>query len=175
MVISKTLENFLLIQKDTNFVEILIRKTIHYWQTSHIHRPYLIDNGCQPRLQFNSVCLIYFFSFTHIQIFFLDDDLMSIEQVQRVNLLIRNLTQSIVTEKCSVMCISPMLLNSSDQTRTDVFNLVWLQTFKMCIKALFEKKFLTYASWISMQIKASSFLHILNIYSYTKLNTPVLV
>ena len=63
MVISKTLENFLLIQKDTNFVEILIRKTIHYWQTSHIHRPYLIDNGCQPRLQFNSVCLIYFFFF----------------------------------------------------------------------------------------------------------------
>ena len=49
--------------KDTNFVEILIRKTIIYWQTSHIHRPYLIDNGCQPRLQFNSVCLIYFFFF----------------------------------------------------------------------------------------------------------------
>ena len=45
----------------------------------------------------------------------------------------------------------------------------------MCRKALFEKNFLTYASWISMQIKASSFLHILNVYSHTKLNTPVLV
>ena len=30
-------------------------------------------------------------------------------------------------------------------------------------------------TWISMQIKASSFLHILNVYSHTKLNTPVLV
>ena len=45
----------------------------------------------------------------------------------------------------------------------------------MCRKALFEKNFLTYASWISMQIKASSFLHILNVYSHTKLSTPVLV
>ena len=34
---------------------------------------------------------------------------------------------------------------------------------------------MTYASWISMQIKASSFLHILDVYSHTKLNTPVLV
>ena len=42
-------------------------------------------------------------------------------------------------------------------------------------KSSFEKKLLTYASWISMQIKASSFLHILNVYSHTKLNTPVLV
>ena len=47
----------------------------------------------------------------------------------------------------------------------------------MCRKALFEKNFLTYASWISMQIKVSSFLHILNIYlySHTKLNTLVLI
>ena len=45
-----------------------------------------------------------------------------------------------------------------------------------CVEKLFLKKnFLTYASWISMQIKASSFLHILNVYSHTKLNTPVLV
>ena len=75
MVISKTLENFLLIQKDTNFVEILIRKTIHYWQTSHIHRPYLIDNGGQPTLQFNSVCLIDFFFFeSYMLILSLDDE-----------------------------------------------------------------------------------------------------
>ena len=44
----------------------------------------------------------------------------------------------------------------------------------MCRKALFEKNFLTYASWISIWIKASSFLRILNVYSHTKLNTPVL-
>ena len=45
----------------------------------------------------------------------------------------------------------------------------------MCRKALFEKNFLAYASSISMQIKASYFLHIFNVYSHTKLNTPVLV
>ena len=45
----------------------------------------------------------------------------------------------------------------------------------MCRKTLFEKNFLTYASWISMQIKACPFLHILNVYSHTKLNTLVLV
>ena len=46
---------------------------------------------------------------------------------------------------------------------------------KMCRKALFEKNFLTYASWKSMQLKASFFLRILDVYSHTKLNTPVLV
>ena len=45
----------------------------------------------------------------------------------------------------------------------------------MCRKALFEKNFLRYASWISMQIKAILFFHISNVYSHTKLNTPVLV
>ena len=61
MVISKTLENFLLIQKDINFVEIFNRKTIHYSQTSHIHRAYLIDRVVNPH--YNSIVFVLFIFF----------------------------------------------------------------------------------------------------------------
>ena len=72
MVISKTLENFLVIQKDINFVEISIRKTIHYSQTSSIDHTLLI---LVVNPDYNSTVFVLFFLFFESYVdFFLDDE-----------------------------------------------------------------------------------------------------
>ena len=80
-----------------------------------------------------------------------------------------------VTEKYLVMKFSKKLLNCSDQTRTGVFNLVWLFTFKMYRKELALICILIQEAYVKKFFSKRAFLHILNVYSHTKLNTPVLV
>ena len=67
------------------------------------------------------------------------------------------------------------MLNCSDQTRTGVFNFVWLFTFKMYRKELALICILIQEAYVKKFFSKRAFLHILNVYSHTKLNTPVLV
>ena len=76
-----------------------------------------------------------------------------------------------VTEKYLVMKFSKKLLNCSDQTRTGVFNLVWLFTFKMYRKELALICILIQEAYVKKFFSKRAFLHILNVYSHTKLNT----
>ena len=76
-----------------------------------------------------------------------------------------------VTEKYLVMKFSKKLLNCSDQTRTGVFNLVWLFTFKMYRKELALICILIQEAYVKKFFSKIAFLHILNVYSHTKLNT----
>ena len=72
-----------------------------------------------------------------------------------------------VTEKYLVMKFSKKLLNCSDQTRTGVFNLVWLFTFKMYRKELALICILIQEAYVKKFFSKRAFLHILNVYSHT--------
>ena len=76
-----------------------------------------------------------------------------------------------VTEKYLVMKLSKKLLNCSDQTWTGVFNFVWLFTFKMYRKELALICILIQEAYVKKFFSKIAFLHILNVYSHTKLNT----
>ena len=92
----RTLEHFLVIQKDINFVEIFVRKTIHYWQTFSIDHTSLIL-VVNPDYK-STVLVLFFFSLSHMWIFLDDEHRISIEGKSPR----RNLTHSIVIEKCLV-------------------------------------------------------------------------
>ena len=64
------------------------------------------------------------------------------------------------------------MLNCSNQTRIGVFNLLWL---KMSRKELAMICILIQEAYVKKFFSKTAFLHILNVYSHTKLNTPVLV